>query len=77
MASVRVRLESGQTAVEYAGLLTVVATIVLAIVTLDIPRQLRDGVTQAVCELTGGKDCHRGPVRTRPVPFEERLEVRG
>jgi Flp pilus assembly pilin Flp len=65
MPSVRLRLESGQTAVEYAGLLTVVATIVLAIVTLDLPRHLRDGVNDAVCELTGGTDCGRTAARTR------------
>ena len=52
--------QRGQSAVEYAGLLAVLALVFAALFTLDLPRQLRAAVSTAVCEVSGGDDCGGG-----------------
>ena len=47
----------GQTAVEYAGLLALIATMFVALAALNLPQKMVGIVTDAVCELGGGTDC--------------------
>ncbi|MDX3851666.1 Hint domain-containing protein [Streptomyces sp. AK02-01A] len=52
--------QSGQTAVEYVGLLAVVIAIVGALVATGIGPALADGISTRVCRITGGGDCGGG-----------------
>ncbi|MGW7220094.1 Tox-REase-5 domain-containing protein [Streptomyces sp. NPDC054826] len=47
------RRDEGQTAVEYAGLITVVAAIVLALVVSGLGAQILSGIQAEVCRVTG------------------------
>jgi Flp pilus assembly pilin Flp len=58
------RGERGQTAIEYAGLLTLVALIVVAVAQVHLPQRLGGLISTAVCELNGDKDCGGGSTRT-------------
>jgi hypothetical protein len=51
---------SGQTAIEYAGLLAVLAIVFAAMVALGIPRQLEKAIAAAVCTLEDEQDCGSG-----------------
>ncbi|MEU3186858.1 Hint domain-containing protein [Streptomyces sp. NPDC006923] len=53
------RAQSGQTAVEYVGLLAVVIAIVGALVATGVGPALADGIRTQVCRITGG-DCGGG-----------------
>ncbi|MBX7467316.1 hypothetical protein K1Y80_14660 [Streptomyces sp. MAG02] len=48
--------DEGQTAVEYAGLVTLVVGIVLALVLSGLGGQISDGIQSAICKVTGS-DC--------------------
>jgi hypothetical protein len=61
------RGQRGQTAAEYMGILLLVAAIVAAIFTLDLPGKLRHEVDAAVCQIIGG-DCHSSPVAASKTP---------
>ncbi|MFD5782998.1 polymorphic toxin-type HINT domain-containing protein [Streptomyces sp. NPDC126933] len=54
------RGQSGQTAVEYVGLLAVVIAIVGALVATGIGPTLADGIRTQVCRVAGGSDCGGG-----------------
>ncbi|MFE2942101.1 Tox-REase-5 domain-containing protein [Streptomyces sp. NPDC059255] len=47
------RRDRGQTAMEYAGLITVVAAVVLALALGGVGGQITDGLRSAICSLTG------------------------
>jgi pilus assembly protein Flp/PilA len=48
------RNDSGQTAVEYLGIIAVVVAIVLAITGTDIGQSIKDAITAKIAEVTGG-----------------------
>ncbi|AVV40767.1 hypothetical protein PYK79_56430 [Streptomyces sp. ID05-04B] len=48
------RNDSGQTAVEYLGIIAVVVAIVLAITGTDIGQSIYDAITAKIAEVTGG-----------------------
>ena len=57
--SLRQRLlerEEGQTAVEYAGILALVATVFLLLFGLHLDTRLKDIVDNAISKITTGKD---------------------
>ncbi|MFD3726436.1 Flp family type IVb pilin [Streptomyces sp. NPDC058671] len=47
--------DSGQTAVEYLGIIVVVVAIVVAITGTDIGQSIKDAIAQKITELTGGE----------------------
>ena len=49
--------ERGQSAVEYAGLLALLALVLVALFSLDLPHKIRVAVSVAVCEVSGADDC--------------------
>ncbi|MFF9338555.1 Flp family type IVb pilin [Streptomyces sp. NPDC014773] len=48
------RGDRGQTAVEYLGIIVVVAAIIIAIAGTDIGSSIMDAITQKISEITGG-----------------------
>ncbi|MER6477467.1 Flp family type IVb pilin [Streptomyces filamentosus] len=48
------RDDRGQTAVEYLGIIVVVAAIIIAIAGTDIGSSIMDAITQKISEITGG-----------------------
>jgi Flp pilus assembly pilin Flp len=57
---IRLRRDEGQTAVEYAGLVAVVAAIITALLVSGLGRQIHSGLQSAVCKVTGTA-CPAGP----------------
>ncbi|MGW4052540.1 Flp family type IVb pilin [Streptomyces sp. NPDC004779] len=49
------RGDRGQTAVEYLGIIVVVAAIIIAITGTDIGSSIMDAITQKISEITGGE----------------------
>lgn len=49
--------QHGQTAIEYAGLLAVVATVFLVLAAVDLPGDMRKGIADAVCKIDLGREC--------------------
>ncbi|WP_405675920.1 HINT domain-containing protein [Streptomyces sp. NBC_01511] len=54
------RSQRGQGAIEYVGLIVVVAAIVGALVGTGVGPALADGISTQVCKITGGGDCGGG-----------------
>ncbi|WP_405612952.1 Hint domain-containing protein [Streptomyces sp. NBC_01508] len=54
------RSQRGQGAIEYVGLVVVVAAIVGALVGTGVGPALADGISTQVCKITGGGDCGGG-----------------
>jgi hypothetical protein len=61
------RGQRGQTAAEYMGILLLVAAMIAAIFTLDLPSKLRHEVNAAVCQIIGG-DCDSSPKAATKTP---------
>jgi hypothetical protein len=54
------RRDTGQSTVEFAGLVVIIAGIVLALTLTGFGGRIADGIGRAVCSITGGTDCGGG-----------------
>jgi hypothetical protein len=55
----------GQTAVETAAMLAVVVTIIVAVSTVDVPGDIRKGISDTVCRIDLGRECGSSGVAAR------------
>jgi Flp pilus assembly pilin Flp len=55
-AAERLKDEEGQTAVEYAGIIALLAVIFAALFAVDIPKRIKDAVGPAVEDILKGKE---------------------
>jgi Flp pilus assembly pilin Flp len=60
--------DSGASAVEYGGVLLLVAAIVAALVTIGVPGRVSANVDQAICRIFGGECQAQGPPGPTTIP---------
>ncbi len=71
------RSERGQTAVEYAGLLTMLALVFGVLYAVGLPQKLGDAVATAVCSLEGRSDCGSAGSRQARTRLARRIDPDG
>ena len=64
----RARPDDGAGALEYVGILAVIASLVVAVALVPVAEPARVGVTTAICRLLGGTDCGGDAVQANPLP---------